>query len=287
MRDPLGRLLAASGYTKRNYPNIRQEKGTLEEWTAFAHDDEITNNYALSILAGNGCCDGNNTDPIHLQNAKDLVSRFTFVLDLECLNEGMQELADQLGMNITITDPPDRNEKHTHKPPKERIPYPEIYDFLKERNKLDIELYEWSKSLSLVDCAALKESQQQFPDDDTTEQEESDDGATGIEPATKDASAPDKSSQEVVITTQSPTPASETPEKGNIAVPAKSSPKLAKSTQTPTPFPKRPHKTLAGALQIESFKAGNGLLLNIHITHHGECPVINYCTSWLVFLVVG
>lgn len=31
----------------------------------------------------------------------------------------------------------------------------EVYDFLLERNRLDIELYEWSKTISLVNCATL------------------------------------------------------------------------------------------------------------------------------------
>lgn len=155
MREPLSRLLAGDGYVKGKWPTLREPSTPIETWMEFAHDNKITNNYALTVLAGKGCCDGNNTDPVHLQHAKKLVSRFTYVLDMECLNEGMQALADQLGIKTTIAD--NRAAKHHHPSAKDRIPYPEVYDFLRERNKLDIELYQWSKTISLVDCAALNE----------------------------------------------------------------------------------------------------------------------------------
>jgi len=40
-----------------------------------------------------------------------------------------------------------------HQSAKERIPYPEVYEYLLEKNRLDIELYEWSKTLALVNCS--------------------------------------------------------------------------------------------------------------------------------------
>lgn len=158
MRDPISRALAGDGYTARNYPDINEHKNaSLETWWKFAREPHINNNYALNVLAGSNCCDGNNTDPIHLEHAKALVSRFTYVLDIACLVPGMQAIVDQLGVNITITDRSAGKAKAHHSlSPKERIGFPEVYEYLLEKNKLDIELYEWSKTLSLVDCDALQ-----------------------------------------------------------------------------------------------------------------------------------
>ena len=115
----------------------------------------MDNNFALKVLAGPKCCQGNHTDPIHLENAKALITRFTFVLDVACLDAGMQSLADELDMGITIVEDQRHAAQHVHPDPRDRIPYPAVYDFLVERNRLDIELYQWSKTISLVDCAAL------------------------------------------------------------------------------------------------------------------------------------
>lgn len=35
---------------------------------------------------------------------------------------------------------------------KERIPYNDVYNFIVEQNKMSIELYEWSKKISIVQC---------------------------------------------------------------------------------------------------------------------------------------
>ena len=114
-------------------------------------EPHYTNNFALSILAGPTCCQGNNTDPQHLTNAKALVNRFTFVLDMECLEAGMKALAEslKLGIQTNATIIAEEEAKQHHLLPGE------VYDFLLERNHLDIELYKWSKTVSLVDCSSL------------------------------------------------------------------------------------------------------------------------------------
>jgi hypothetical protein len=88
------------------------------------------------------------------------------------LDEGIQALGDVLGIlpqNIV-------SKKRDHPPIEQRIPYPDVYEFLKERNRLDIELYEWTKSRSLVDCSALQKkalSDMNTPDSvQTVEQDE-------------------------------------------------------------------------------------------------------------------
>ncbi|CAB9499265.1 expressed unknown protein [Seminavis robusta] len=153
IREPISRTLAGDRFVDNNWPNLHTN-GTLEEWMEFANADKHTDNYALRVLAGPDCCNGTHTDRSHFERARKQVSRFTFVLDIECLDAGMAELARVLDIDL---GPPDNKPRksHNHKPPSERIPYREVYDYLLERNKLDIELYEWAKARSLVNCSEL------------------------------------------------------------------------------------------------------------------------------------
>lgn len=118
--------------------------------------DRITNNYALRVFAGDGCCDGSTTQRRHLETAKSVLSRLTFILDIECLNEGMMELAKilEIPINKAIF-----KKAQKHGPSRDRIPFEDVYDFLAQKNKLDIELYEWAKKLSLVNCSALDDEE--------------------------------------------------------------------------------------------------------------------------------
>jgi hypothetical protein len=86
--------------------------------------------------------------------AKELVSRFTIILDLACLDENLAALAKLLQLEDLMTPPPKSSKRsnHTHPPNSERIPFPEIHQYLKERNQKDIELYQWAKRKSLVQC---------------------------------------------------------------------------------------------------------------------------------------
>jgi hypothetical protein len=143
------RLLSGDGIIFDTYPGMLQGNGTLEQWNSFARTETETNNYALTRLVGRPCCQGVNTDPKYLEEAKDLLKRFTFVLDIECLEAGLVALADILGIT------PVRNRKRkVHPPPEDRIPS-EVHKFLLQRNRLDIALYKWTKTISLVDCSAL------------------------------------------------------------------------------------------------------------------------------------
>lgn len=125
---------------------------------AFAKSD-MTNNFAMRILTPERCCQGEHTDPKHLVHAKELVRRFTFVLDIACLNEGITAVAQALGMEprqlpraLSLLEERALRYK-PHPPVSERIPYPEVYDFLVRRNRLDMELYEWGKEISFVRCS--------------------------------------------------------------------------------------------------------------------------------------
>eukprot|EP00588_Corethron_pennatum_P001944 CAMPEP_0194299274 /NCGR_PEP_ID=MMETSP0169-20130528/60633_1 /TAXON_ID=218684 /ORGANISM="Corethron pennatum, Strain L29A3" /LENGTH=348 /DNA_ID=CAMNT_0039049357 /DNA_START=128 /DNA_END=1171 /DNA_ORIENTATION=- len=144
MRDPLSRLLSGGAYFKRHYKYKNTDHFKQKDWVSYSQSEQ-TDNYALRILTGErGCCDGKDTDRKYLQTAKDLIRRMTYVLDIDCLEEGMKQIAEELGINMNII-PKDADENHVHKTPKERIKY--VYQDLKEKNHLDIELYEWSQVL--------------------------------------------------------------------------------------------------------------------------------------------
>ncbi|GKZ00582.1 hypothetical protein MPSEU_001010400 [Mayamaea pseudoterrestris] len=160
MRDPMSRLLAGDRITSIKFPNILKGNASEDEWWDFANS-KSTNNFALRILAGRGCCQGENTSLVHLTRAKRLLRRFTFVLDIECLDHGIAAVAQSLGIELRArrllenqaTDMKERELAHAARPPvSERIPFPQIYDYLLRRNYLDIELYKWSKEISFVRC---------------------------------------------------------------------------------------------------------------------------------------
>ena len=139
------------------------------------------------------CCHGGRTHRQHLESAKTLLRRFTYVLDLACLDQGMEVMAQELGLSLPSSSSlsfsfktsstsyvPDNQSSSTHrtkeqtksenrlnKKQKQRdknrnrhgqysretlLPYNDIYDFLLARSRLDIELYAWSKTISLVQC---------------------------------------------------------------------------------------------------------------------------------------
>ena len=166
-RDPMTRLLAADGLVTKFYPGLLNAASSNKQrksvnatsssqhklWEAYAHDDRFTNNFALRVLAGNGCCQGNETTVQHLQAAKELLKRFTVVLDIVCLNQGIEALAQLLGISKLG---PIKPVKAHDRSPRERIGHDDIYEYLLERNQMDIRLYEWTKSISLVDCSKLE-----------------------------------------------------------------------------------------------------------------------------------
>jgi len=161
MRDPISRLLAGDGWVAQEHRNVYRNNATEEEWWAFANTSAgHTDNFALRILAGKPCCRGKYTDPVFLEYAKALVSRFSIVLDQECLDHGINAVANLLGIQLGPKRRRKRELQYVHPPNSERIPYKSVYDFLLERNRLDIKLYEWSKNISLVNCANLKQSLQ-------------------------------------------------------------------------------------------------------------------------------
>jgi len=153
VRDPLSRLLAADALTNRYFPGLKVD-GSEQLWWSYANYSANTDNYAMRILAGDGCCSGEQTDRRHLATAKSLLHRFTFVLNIECLDEGLIGLSDILG--IPLQKDKLNKTKKIHPPPADRIPYREVYEYLAKKNKLDTELYEWARTRALVNCSQIE-----------------------------------------------------------------------------------------------------------------------------------
>ncbi|VEU34752.1 unnamed protein product [Pseudo-nitzschia multistriata] len=103
-----------------------------------------------------------NLDRTNYDRAVSVLNRFTVVLDIECLNEGILALANLVGLDPeTVQAAVLQNDLHRkkrkkhdtkHKPARDRIGYQDVYEYLLEKNKWDIKLYEYSKTVSLVRC---------------------------------------------------------------------------------------------------------------------------------------
>jgi hypothetical protein len=156
-RHPLDRMLAGDGYVNTHF-NIRDPNATLDDWWAYAnttHGD--TDNFMLRVLSDPArCCQGADTPRERLDEAIELLGRFTFVLDLRCLDEGMEALAGILGVDLGDSLKTHSRLAHPHPEISSRFPHREVYGFLLERNKLDIELYEWTQQRALVNCEDLR-----------------------------------------------------------------------------------------------------------------------------------
>jgi hypothetical protein len=163
IRDPIARLLAGDGFVSSTFPGVsRYAKDpdsftgnpSHHEWFRFSRHSR-NDNPAIRILAGHDCCSSQKevTDE-HLQKAKELISRFTFVLDQACLDDNLKALGSLL--KVTLLHRPGGTEGavggRRHPTNRDRIPFDDIYDYLLQRNKKDMELYQWSKRRSLVQC---------------------------------------------------------------------------------------------------------------------------------------
>jgi len=91
-----------------------------------------------------------------------MLNRFTVVLDIACLNDGLDALGRLLGLDMQVVTEKYHNadKKRASKPnrvfkkltPRGLIGYDDVYEYLLEKNRLDIQLYEYSETISLVDC---------------------------------------------------------------------------------------------------------------------------------------
>ena len=97
-RHPISRAIAGDYNNNQKYPQIfLDNNGTEQDWWNFAKEKR-NDNFVLHALSDATCCAGPNTDRKYLEMAKDLVQRFTFVLDIGCLDRGLEKVADILGL---------------------------------------------------------------------------------------------------------------------------------------------------------------------------------------------
>eukprot|EP00568_Trieres_chinensis_P008466 CAMPEP_0183294928 /NCGR_PEP_ID=MMETSP0160_2-20130417/3069_1 /TAXON_ID=2839 ORGANISM="Odontella Sinensis, Strain Grunow 1884" /NCGR_SAMPLE_ID=MMETSP0160_2 /ASSEMBLY_ACC=CAM_ASM_000250 /LENGTH=285 /DNA_ID=CAMNT_0025456319 /DNA_START=42 /DNA_END=896 /DNA_ORIENTATION=- len=141
-RDPMDRSLAGDGRVNGRYGV--EETRSVQNWKLFAKS-QFTNNFALSRLVDSrrsnielDCQRGNESPAECVNVAKDLLSRFTFVLDQACLEEGLEAMGKELGIQL-----PQMKPAKVHKSARERINNTEIYEFMTRRMQRDIELYQW------------------------------------------------------------------------------------------------------------------------------------------------
>ena len=163
MRHPIDRLLAFDGVVAShygyNFSYLCFQSSSCGAWSmnpapaeawAYANDGRYTDNYALRILAAN---DNSSTG---LERAKQLLRRFTFVLDQACLDASLHALADKLGWKNRPSTPGCHantrpfNLQHSHPPFDKRIADPKLLRYLEARNHNDIRLYEWARGRSLL-----------------------------------------------------------------------------------------------------------------------------------------
>jgi len=175
-RDPMSRLLAGDGITGVKYVGYNKGELSRKGWWDYAayNYERGTDNFFLRILTTTSI---QKDEPIpnhiearvnrtteemmdlfptginetHFEHGKALLDKFTFVLDVACLDEGMDALADLLGIAI-LPERRKNGKKHTYATPRERIGYEDVYEYLVAKNEWDIALYEYSKTISLVKC---------------------------------------------------------------------------------------------------------------------------------------
>jgi len=152
MRDPMSRFLAGGkcGNIQQHLPNDPTNE-TQDLYWEYANSP-CSDNYALKVLAYNStCANGADTSLACLESAKRLLRKFTFILDQECLGDSMVALGAALHLNITYEAFESRFH-HQHTSVRERMNNDTLYNFVWHRFRRDIELYEWSKSQSIVKC---------------------------------------------------------------------------------------------------------------------------------------
>ncbi|KAL7546308.1 hypothetical protein ACHAWF_011168, partial [Thalassiosira exigua] len=247
-RDPIDRLLAGDGEVNNWFG--KEDNRTEEDWWKYARHD-YTNNFALNRLTTSKCVDEENTTEACLEEAKGLLRRFTFVLDQACLDEGFAALGAALGHPVDL-ESMRRNKKPRSqlKSAKDRIGNDELYEHLLRRNRRDIEFYNWSKNESLVVCPgtspmAINEG---GPTSGIGDREVQNSSVAVVSPLVK-FSGPDADKDRVV----------DLDTERNFTYTNRN------STRT---------------RQIQNYKDGKALIVNVHITHHAGTYFCRLMKSW-------
>ena len=159
MRDPIERFLAG-GKCGPYHKHKGEETGidgdpTNENQALYWEyaNAECADNYALRILVEDQhCINGAETSLACLESAKRLLRRFTFIIDQACLNDSLIAVGKELHLNITNATLPTSSHSYVHPSVRERLSNDTLYEFLQHRFRRDIELYQWSKTQSIVQC---------------------------------------------------------------------------------------------------------------------------------------
>jgi hypothetical protein len=189
-RDPMTRLMAGDGTIDKKYPGIMTQELNRSRWWDYATYDnqKQSDNFFLRILsstkqpsrtseeqraARNHIEEGidkttnelmelfpTGLDESHLEHGKSLMDRFTFVLDVACFDVGMDAMGNLLQMGLPPLYKPSKSTIKSKSgtkslSTKERIGYDDVYEYLEAKNEWDIKLYEYSKTISIVNCDAL------------------------------------------------------------------------------------------------------------------------------------
>jgi len=180
-RDPLSRMMAGDRIINDKYEGIEDNNLSQKGWWDYAAYDNMdqTDNFFLRMLSGqvrptrtesqtthtNHIEEGipRTTKEMmelfptelyrtHFEHARSVLGNFTVVLDIACLDEGFEALGNLLHMDL----PPADSRKHPPRPSdRERIGHDDVYEYLLAKNRWDIALYEYSKTISLVECDSL------------------------------------------------------------------------------------------------------------------------------------
>eukprot|EP00536_Pseudo-nitzschia_multiseries_P006566 jgi/Psemu1/193421/e_gw1.142.71.1 len=170
VRHPMSRILAGDRTFLQSFSGYNT--GTLSQagWWDIAADPERrhADNFFFRILEGTPR-PGTETNPFtpltsgseRQLNAVAMLDRFTFVLDIACLHDGIRVLATLLGLDLTrVRDELvridnlriSRGKTQNKLSVEEKIGHRDVYEYLLQKNEWDIRLYEYAKTVSLVRC---------------------------------------------------------------------------------------------------------------------------------------
>jgi hypothetical protein len=162
MRDPLERFMSGGKCGQFGKPikkDLAEDPSLNDQYWQYAND-WCADNFALRVFTGSpGCCNGAETNITYLEQAKQQLDRFTIVIDQTCETESIVAMSNLLHLNLTVEDT--LNREHmimVHPPVRDRLGNDTLYEYLLAKFKLDIELYEYAKSKSILDCSTLEKN---------------------------------------------------------------------------------------------------------------------------------
>lgn len=151
MRHPIDRFLAI-GKCGPFHEKIHGDPDEVQQEIYWEYaNSKCADNYALRVLSNRSdCVKGFDTSQECLESAKNLLRKFTFILNQDCFDDSLVAMGKILHIpSYTFSDMKNRPKI---KSARDRINNDTLYEFLLHRFRRDIELYEWSKSRSIMIC---------------------------------------------------------------------------------------------------------------------------------------